>query len=95
MGRNNLAGVPGSLTNPPILPDSSIIEFLLTIPIARQDFRVLVPTMLPEEQDRLNTLVAMNPRTMKDYPMDDQVIDDIFMRGQNSPGIRDPNKRRR
>lgn len=94
-GRNNLSGVPGSPTNPAILPDHIIVEFLLQYPPAKEEFKKLVPLMLPEEQDRLNALVAANPLTLKNYPTDDQVIDDQFMRAVNSGPIRDPNRRRK
>lgn len=94
-GRNNLSGVPGDLSNPPILPDHIIVEFLLTIPAARDNFRVLVPLMLPAEQERLNGLVARNPRTMKNYAIDDQILDDRFMRAQDQGVHHDPNRKRR
>lgn len=92
-GRNNLSGIPNDPDNPAILPDHVIVEFLVSIPIAKQHFTALVPTMLPDEQVRLNRLVAMNPGTLQPFPFDDQKIDDRFMRSQNSPGIHDPNRR--
>lgn len=94
MGRNNLSGVPNTST-PPILTDDRIIEFLLQNPQARIDFQELLPTMLPAERDRLNSLVAKNPRVLLGYPIDEQVIDDRFMAALNSSGFRDPNRRKR
>jgi len=94
MGRNNLSGVPGT-DNPPILTDDRIIEFLIMNPLARLDFQAILPTMLPQEQERLNGIVAANPRTLIGYPIDDQVIDDRFMRSLNNSGFRDPNRRKR
>lgn len=92
-GRNNLAGIPGSTDNPAILPDAIIVELLVAIPIAKQDFKALVPMMLPDEQARLNALVARNPLTLQPFPFDDQRVEDQFMRSQNVPGVHDPNRR--
>ncbi len=94
-GRNNLAGIPGDLCNPAVLPDHIIVDILINVPIAKEDFKKIVPTMLPEEQTRLNCLVAMNPLTLQPFPFNDQQIDDRFMRSQNTPGIHDPNNRRK
>lgn len=94
---NNLKGVVGDETNPIILPDVTIIQFLLELPLARTDFQLLVPTMLPAEQERLNGIVAMNPRVLQEDPSPDpQVVDDKFMAVQNTMGVfHDPNRRRR
>ena len=94
-GRNNLAGVCGDPTNPPVLPDAVIIDILINIPIAKTDFLSLLPTMLPEEQARLNELVALHPITLQPFPFNDVDIDDTFQRLQNTAGIYDPNNRRR
>lgn len=94
-GRNNLAGIPGSTENPAILPDHVIVDLLINVPLAKQSFLALVPTMLPEEQVRLNDLVARNPITLQPFPFNDQQVDDQFMRSQNTPGIHDPNNRRK
>ncbi len=94
MGRNNLSGVPNTST-PPILTDDRIIEFLLQNPQARIEFRELLPTMLPAEQERLNGIVTKNPRVLLGYPIDEQVIDDRFMNALNNSGFRDPNRRKR
>jgi len=94
-GRNNLAGIPGSPTNPAVLPDHIIVDLLINVPIAKQAFVALVPTMLPEEQVRLNDLVARNPITLQPFPFNDQRVDDVFMASQNRPGVHDPNNRRK
>lgn len=95
-GVNNLKGVENDPTNRIILPDDSIINFLLRSPQARRDFQALVPTMLPDEQERLNGIVARYPRVLFDDPMPDpQVVDDRFMASQNKPGFFDPNRRKR
>jgi len=97
LGVNNLAGVPGDDSNRVILPDATIVQFLLGNPQARIDFQALVPTMLPEEQDRLNGIVARNPRVLqKDPDPDPQVVDDQFQNTLNRQGVfYDPNRRRR
>jgi hypothetical protein len=94
-GRNNLAGIPGDEDNPAILPDHVIVDMLIRVPIAKRDFVILVPTMLPGEQVRLNGLTAMNPLTLQPFPFNDQQVEDQFMRSQNVPGVHDPNNRRK
>lgn len=94
-GRNNLAGIPGDPENPAVLPDHIIVELLVSIPIAKQDFQSLVPGMRPDEQVRLNALVARNPLTLQPFPFNDQEVEDRFMRSQNVPGVHDPNNRRK
>lgn len=95
-GINNLKGVNGDEGNPIILPDGEIVDFLIMNPQARADFKTIVPTMLPDEQLRLNELAAMNPRVLeKEIINDDQILDDIFMAKMNKPGFYDPNRRRR
>lgn len=94
-GRNNLAGIPGDPDNPAILPDDVIVNLLINVPIAKRDFVALVPLMTAEEQDRLNGLVARNPLTLQPFPFNDQEVEDRFMKSQNTPGVHDPNNRRR
>ena len=93
LGRNNLAGVSTDPTNLPVLPDHVIVELMLTIPEARADFVRLLPNMLPEEQERLNGIVALNPRVLLDNLIDDQVQGDQIMAKFNTATIRDPNRR--
>jgi hypothetical protein len=97
LGVNNLRGVPGDPTNPVILSDDSILEFLLNIPLAQQDFLRTLPAMLPDEQIRLNAIVSRNPRALEKYPNPDpQILSDQFMNALNRTAFRfhDPNRRR-
>jgi hypothetical protein len=94
-GRNNLAGIPGDPDNPAVLPDEVIIDLLINIPIAKQDFYSLVPNMAAPEQVRLRGLVARNPITLQPFPFNDQQQADALMSSQNTPGVHDPNNRRK
>lgn len=60
-GHNFLKGVVGNPQNPAILSDDLIVSFLSRLEIARQDFNALLPSLLPEEQERLKNLVRDNP----------------------------------
>jgi len=85
-GRNTLKGVDDDPTNRPVLPVDSIIEFLLGNPFARRDFQLILPAMLPAEQERLNAIVEQNPRCLRDDPdPDPQVLSDQFMGALNKP----------
>tara|TARA_B100000424_G_scaffold271371_1_gene273829 strand:- start:892 stop:1266 length:375 start_codon:yes stop_codon:yes gene_type:complete len=60
-GENTLKG---SYTNPSnllALPDEMILDFLKRYPKAREDFHKLLPSMLPEEQARLEELTQAHP----------------------------------
>jgi hypothetical protein len=94
-GRNNLAGIPGDPDNPAVLPDYLIVDLLINIPLAKTDFQLLVPTMSPAEQVRLNGLVARYPITLQPFPFNDQQVEDRFMASQNVPGVHDANRRKR
>ena len=83
VGRNCLRGVHGDFANPPILPDDYIFDFLRRIPAARESFNRLYPTMLPEEQARLDT-IADGARYIQP---DIKATEDAFQRGQNAVGI--------
>ena len=61
-GRNLLKGVPDDTDNPPLLDDSTILYILSTSRVARAAFNIILPTLLVEEQDRLNNLVSDNQR---------------------------------
>jgi hypothetical protein len=53
--------------------------------------------MLPEEQDRLNALVARNPRALENTPNPDpQILSDELQNYLNRTSFRfhDPNRRR-
>lgn len=86
LGRNTLSGIPCDPTNPAILSDRYIICFLRTIPKAYEDFFRILPTMTPEEQDRLNALLVCNPFSLTCRP-DPKVYSDGFQRRQNTVGI--------
>jgi hypothetical protein len=79
-GQNTLSGVEGDFYNRPVLPDYLIIEFLSDgNQKARDDFQALLPSMLPEEQERLNHLYAFStpPRDHQ------QLIEDKFQGSMN------------
>lgn len=69
-GQNLLTGVDGDIYNPLLLSDEYIIDFLQHIPDARASFNRLVPTLLPEEQDRLNALADSAASMMFLDPVD-------------------------
>jgi len=48
--------------NPAILEDQFILNAIRNSWKARNDFNTIFPTLLPDEQDRLSTLLALNPR---------------------------------
>jgi len=62
-----LKGVPGDATNLPRLPDSTIVDFLRTIPHARSGFNTIYPTLLPEERLRLDQLAVAAQYMQPDY----------------------------
>jgi hypothetical protein len=94
-GRNNLAGVEESETNPPVLSVDTIVEFLTKYAPARQGFRELIGTMRPEEQERLNAIVQQNPRALvEDSTSDPKIQEDLFQRALNQVPFIDPNRRR-
>lgn len=49
-------------TNPAVLDGNTILYALRTSIRARNDFRRLFPTLLPDEQARLTALLDVNPR---------------------------------
>lgn len=86
-GRNNLKGVPGDPSNPPVLSDGTILEFLKKYDVARADFFSLLPSMTAEEQERLNGLVSSNPSVLYSDPAP-QVREDRVQKKFNTAGIR-------
>lgn len=88
-GVNWLAGVVGDTTNPPRLPDASIIDFLMQYPQARTDYDLIVPTMLAEEQTRLAGILAANPKVqrVKLDVWDNHTKTDHFQKKHNTAGI--------
>jgi len=68
-GQNMLKGLAGDATNPLMLSDEYIVEFLLHIPDARASFDRLYSTMLPAEQARL--YVLRNTAPASGFVLDD------------------------
>lgn len=87
-GRNNLKGVPGDPTNPPIIPEDRIVYYLGTIPAARWSFISLFPSMLPEEQDRLTDILDRHPFVKTKLIQDPQANSDAFSRALDRGPIR-------
>jgi hypothetical protein len=84
-GQNMLAGVEDDADNLPVIPGYAITDMLRRIPAARAAFNRMLPNMLPEEQARLNLLANC---VMGYDPYDHKFIEDTFMAGQNTVGIR-------
>lgn len=82
-GRNTLKGVPDDPDNPVILPDEYIINALRTSTLARTDWNKMYPALLPEEQERLDNLVAENPY-LSQLIRDGTAINDAEMRRFNN-----------
>jgi len=83
-GQNMLAGVEGDVDNPPLLPSDYIIAFLQKIPAARSSLKRMVGNMLPEEQDRLLSLLA----TAEANPVvDPTMLADQFQLDWNRQGV--------
>ena len=63
--RCTLRGIPGDSTNPAVLPDFQIVNALQRSQKAHDDLKQLLPALLPEEQERINDLLAANPYLIK------------------------------
>jgi hypothetical protein len=63
-----LKGVHGDETNPPVISDEEILYYLYRVPKARTDFNIVYETLLPEEQERLSTLLEQNPNVQYMLP---------------------------
>ncbi len=63
--------------NPAVLQGGMILYALRTSQKARNDFQRLFPTLLPEEQDRLTTLIEAFPRLAALELSEQQFSDDI------------------
>lgn len=88
-GQNTLKGSDTNPSNPPVLEDIVILEFLKIYPDSRKDFYALLPTMLPEEQYRLETLIEAHPSVMKSEEYQ-QIQEDRFQSGMNNLRINSP-----
>jgi hypothetical protein len=56
-------------------------------PKARNDFKIIFPTLLPEEQERLSNLLAENPRISL-LETDSQTYNDNIQQYDVSAGVR-------
>lgn len=83
-GQNLLSGVVGDTSNPIRLPDATIVYFLRINPDARRSFNRVVPTMLEDEQLRLQQLAVSAQYLVPDYT----AVEDNFQSKQNKMGIR-------
>ena len=81
IGDNMLAGIPCDPCNPSRLSDETIVDFLQRIPAAFDSFFRLLPTMLPEEQCRLEWLVSGSPGLK---PLTWDTISDTFQHRLNT-----------
>ena len=86
-GQNLLKGVPGDASNPPRLSDETIIFALQRSRQARVEFDLVFDALLPEEQDRLSTLVNDNPARSKLVRDSQDYLDDVQKR-RNTETIR-------
>ena len=85
VGQNLLSGFDGDPDNPAVIPGYAITDMLRRIPAARTAFNKMMPLMTLDEQDRLNLLA----NCVEGYaPYDMKFIEDTFMAGQNTVGIR-------
>ena len=60
-GVNTLKGVPDDPDNLPRLPDKYIVDAFSRTQQAHDDYYKLKPALLPEEQERIEALLAENP----------------------------------
>lgn len=81
---NMLKGVEGDTSNPPRLTDAQILDFLRRFRVARESFNRLLPTMLPEEQERLDRLSMSAKYVQPDY----KKVEDDFQSRFNKAGVR-------
>lgn len=81
-GQNTLKGSENNPLNLPVLTDIMILEFLKMYPKAREDFKQLLPSMLPEEQFRLENLIQQHPSVMRTEKYQ-QVQEDDFQSSMN------------
>ena len=95
-GKNGLAGVEGTYVespgcrngmvytpdpvNPAVLPADQIINALAHSRSARSSFNKLYPSLLPEEKERLDALLEMNPKVRHGLEIDDNTYYDRIQR---------------
>lgn len=73
-GTNLLKGIVGDESNPALLSDAFIIDFLRRYQAARVSFNRLVIGMLPEEKERLAALAAQAPEIYIDPQLQSDAI---------------------
>lgn len=83
---NFLEGDPNDSSNPIVLEDDFIIEFLQSVPQARTDYLALFPTLSLGAQSRLNALIDANPMVNL-RTTDEQEVSDQIQRSWNTAGI--------
>lgn len=86
-GVNTLKGIEDDPDNPPRLTPDQIAYFLRTSRKAREDFEALYPSLLPEEQERLASLVENN-RGMTRLMTDDMEFNDALQSRDARSGVR-------
>lgn len=79
--------------NPAVLSDEDILYALRTSRRARYDFQRLFPALLPEEQDRLTTLLEENPRISALMENDQTLTDAIQSNDVRSIPVRTAGRR--
>ena len=86
---NSLQGIPGDEDNPAILADDAIATFLVTYPEAVNSCLRILPTLLPEEQERINLLLrqarAVGP-TLDPFILSDRIQNQWNKRGIRTAG---------
>jgi len=83
--KNTLKGVPGDSSNPALLEDDFIIFALQHSAEARATLEKILPSLLPEEQARIQTLLDNHPDSR--LIVEDQTVSDSVQRKQNTAGI--------
>lgn len=81
---NMLKGVEGDDTNPPRLTGEQITAFLQQIPQARASYNRVYPTLLPEEQARLDSIVDGAPTLV---PLVRENMEDAWQHRMNTPRL--------
>lgn len=82
---NTLRGVPGDPDNPVRLDDDFIIFALRHSIEAKAAFETILPSLLPEEQARLQQILDDHPDVR--LVEDPQDVADVVQRRQNTMGI--------
>jgi hypothetical protein len=93
-GPGNLVYTPDPV-NPAVVTDDLILYCLRTSPVARSEFTQIYPSLLPEEQERLRTLLESNPRESALVESDQQQTDRIQAKAIRGIPVWDPTKIRR